>query len=46
MFIVRPHDQIPVAGQYLMTVNELAELLILIGCGLLPSRTPINNGVP
>ena len=29
-----------------MTVNELAELLIPIGCGPLASRTPINNGSP
>ena len=29
-----------------MTVNELAELLTLIGYGLLASRTPITNGVP
>ena len=29
-----------------MAVNELSELLSLIGCGPLGSRTPINNGVP
>ena len=27
-------------------VRELAELLTLIGCGPLASRTPINNDVP
>ena len=35
-----------VAVQYLMIVNELAELLTPIGCGRLASRTPIDNGVP
>ena len=29
-----------------MTVNELAELLTLIGFGPPASRTPINYGVP
>ena len=29
-----------------MTVDELAELLVPIGCGPLASRTPINNSVP
>ena len=39
--LLHHHKQVGV--QYLMTVNELAELLIPIGCGALASRTPINN---
>ena len=47
MLNVQPlHDLKHVAVQYLMTVNELAEVLTPIGCGPLASRTPINNGVP
>ena len=35
-----------VTVQYLMTVNEIAELLTPLGCGPLASRTPTKNGVP
>ena len=34
------------AVQYVMTVNELAEVVTPIGFGPLASRNPIDNGVP
>ena len=37
------HDEQQAAVQYSVTVNELAQLLAPIGCGLLASRAPINN---
>ena len=39
------HDYEQVGVQYSMTVNELAELLALIGCGPLASRPSINRRV-